>query len=137
MASDRCYAVSSVLIAPIKQFDPGGLRVRPQAVWKDVSKHKRVAIFSVFAALLLLSSAFGGLGTITNVREHNGRVSITIGAPHEVRKYCLTHNRSSLMLRNTMTALHMFWFQSLQPYNRCYMLGFASRSTIPTLHERL
>ena len=59
--------------------------VRPQAVWKDVSKHKRVAIFSVFAALFLLSSAFGGLGTFTNVREHNGRVSITIGAPHEVR----------------------------------------------------
>ena len=54
-------------------------------MWKDVSKHKRVAIFSVFAALFVLSSAFGGLGTFTNVREHNGRVSITIGAPHEVR----------------------------------------------------
>jgi hypothetical protein len=60
-------------------------------VWKDVSKHKRVAIFSVFAAAFLLSSAFGGLGTFTNVREHNGRVSITIGAPHEVRLRDLTH----------------------------------------------
>ncbi len=57
-----------------------------QAVWKDVSKHRRVAIFSVFAAAFLASSAFGGLGTFTNVREHNGRVSITIGAPHEVRQ---------------------------------------------------
>ena len=56
-----------------------------QAVWKDVSKHRRVAIFSVFAAAFVASSAFGGLGTFTNVREHNGRVSITIGAPHEVR----------------------------------------------------
>ncbi len=44
-----------------------------------------MAIFSVFAAAFLASSAFGGLGTFTNVREHNGRVSITIGAPHEVR----------------------------------------------------
>ena len=61
------------------------LLIVPQAVWKDVSKHRRVAIFSVFAAAFLASSAFGGLGTFTNVREHNGRVSITIGAPHEVR----------------------------------------------------
>ena len=58
-----------------------------------MSKHRRVAIFSVFAAAFLASSAFGGLGTFTNVREHNGRVSITIGAPHEVR-----HTRSHLTL---------------------------------------
>ena len=67
------------------QWCPNDQPVVTQAVWKDVSKHRRVAIFSVFAAAFLASSAFGGLGTFTNVREHNGRVSITIGAPHEVR----------------------------------------------------